>query len=129
MTAATATASAASGRPLGKPRGVGFVIIMSIVTLGIYGLYWHFKTWNEVKNYRGEGLNGIVGILLTILIVGYFLLPQSVGKMYREDGATDSPVSGLTGLWLLLPYVGIFVWLAKIQGALNRFWESKGATS
>jgi hypothetical protein len=46
--------------------------------------------------------------------------------MYKEDGQ-ENPVSGWTGLWNLLPYVGVFVYLAKVQGALNRFWESKGA--
>ena len=125
-TAPTMTAAAAAG-PIGQPRGVGKVIILSIVTLGIYGLYWHYKTWSEVRAYRGEGPNGIVGILLTLVIAGYFILPQNVGRMIREGGTGDSPVSGQTGWWILLPYAGIFVWIAKIQGALNKFWESKGA--
>ncbi len=34
---------------------------------------------------------------------------------------------GTTGLWLLLPIVGAFVWFFKVQGALNRYWEGKGA--
>jgi hypothetical protein len=29
----------------------------------------------------------------------------------------------------LLPLVGPFVWFIKIQGALNRYWESKGTGS
>jgi hypothetical protein len=37
------------------------------------------------------------------------------------------PVTGITGLWLLLPLVGAFVWFIKVQGALNRFWIAKGA--
>jgi hypothetical protein len=44
--------------------------------------------------------------------------------MYQQDGRT-APFSGWTGLWLLLPIVGAFVWFIKIQGALNRYWESK----
>ena len=30
--------------PLGKQRGIGFAILMFIITLGIYSLYWVFKT-------------------------------------------------------------------------------------
>jgi hypothetical protein len=30
---------------------------------------------------------------------------------------------------MLLPLVGIFVWFVKVQGALNRYWESKGAAA
>jgi hypothetical protein len=27
----------------------------------------------------------------------------------------------------LLPLIGNIVWFVKVQGALNRYWESKGA--
>ena len=38
-------------------------------------------------------------------------------------------MSGKTGLWYSprLIIVGPFIWIFKTQGALNRFWESKGA--
>jgi hypothetical protein len=38
-------------------------------------------------------------------------------------------VSGKTGFWMFLPLVGYFVWTIKVQGALNRFWASKGAAA
>jgi hypothetical protein len=38
-----------------------------------------------------------------------------------------SPVSGWTGLWLF-PFaifvIPAIVWFVKVQGALNRYWES-----
>ena len=123
---AAPAAPAAAGRPLGKPRGVGFVIIVSIVTIGIYGLIWIWKSFAEVKRYRGRGIGGW-GLFLCFILAGYFLLPSAVGEMYQEDGQTNPPVSGVSGFWIFLPYVGTFVWMAKVQGALNRFWQSKGA--
>ena len=30
--------------PLGQPRGVGFGILMYIVTFGVYSFYWVYKT-------------------------------------------------------------------------------------
>jgi cytochrome c-type biogenesis protein CcmH/NrfF len=56
---------------------------------------------------------------------------SEVGNMYRKDGR-ELPVNGWTGLWLF-PFgfliVTAIVWFVKTQGALNRYWESKGATA
>ena len=30
--------------PVGKPRGIGFGILLYVITLGFYGWYWAFKT-------------------------------------------------------------------------------------
>ena len=119
---------AAPGRRVGKITGVGLAIVLFLVTLGLYGLYWYPKNFSEVKAYRGQGVGGLGGFLLLFVFVSPFLLPAYVGRMYQEDGQ-ENPVSGWTGLWNLLPYVGVFVYIAKVQGALNRFWESKGASA
>ena len=118
--------SASNTGPPGQPRGIGFGILLFIVTLTIYGYYWVFKTQDEVKNHSGQGVGGVLGLVIYILVspVTWFLVPSEVGKMYQQDGRT-APFTGWTGLWLLLPIVGAFVWFIKIQGALNRYWESK----
>jgi hypothetical protein len=125
---AAPAAPAAPGRRVGKITGVGLAIVLFLVTLGLYGLYWYPKNFSEVKGYRGQGVGGLGGFLLLFVFVSPFLLPAYVGRMYQEDGQ-ENPVSGWTGLWNLLPYVGVFVYIAKVQGALNRFWEGKGATA
>jgi Domain of unknown function (DUF4234) len=116
--------------PLGHPRGIGFAILMAIITIGIYTIYWVFKTQDEVKNHSGQGVGGVLGLVIYIVVsvVTWFLVPSEVGKMYVKDGRT-APFSGWTGLWLLLPIIGAFVWFIKIQGALNRYWESKSTGS
>jgi hypothetical protein len=114
--------------PLVQPRGIGFAILMTIVTLGIYSLYWVFKTQDEVKNHSGQGVGGVLGLVIYIVVsvVTWFLIPSEVGKMFTRDGR-PAPFTGWTGLWLLLPIIGAFVWFIKIQGALNRYWESKAS--
>ena len=116
--------------PLGQPRGIGFAILMTIITLGIYSLYWVFKTQDEVKEHSGQGVGGVLGLVIYIVVgmVTWFLIPSEVGKMYKLDGR-EAPFSGWTGLWLLLPIIGAFVWFIKVQGSLNRYWESKASSS
>jgi hypothetical protein len=123
--AAAAAPPAAGSRPLGSYRGVGKVILLTIVTIGIYGIVWMWKTFNELKRYRGQGVSGFVGFLLMLVIVGIFLLPSYVGKLYQEDGQRAT-ISGWSGFWAFFPYVGTFVWIAKIQGALNDSWTETG---
>jgi len=120
----------ASG-PLGHPRGIGFVILIGILTLGIYWVYWAYMTQEEMKRHTGQGLGGVLGLVIWILIgaVSAFVIPSEVGNMYARDGQ-PKPVTGWTGLWLF-PF-GIFiipgiVWGVKVQGSLNRYWEGKQA--
>jgi Domain of unknown function (DUF4234) len=126
MTEVPQSADAPPSGPIGQQRGIGFAIVMYIVTVGIYGLYWIYKSFAELKAYRRQGVGGLAGLLLTFVIVSIFLLPAYVGRMYKEDGKPN-PVSGWSGFWTLVPYVGTFIWLWKIQSALNEFWASKGA--
>ena len=91
-----------------------------IVTLGIYTLYWVFKTQEEVKEHSSIGVGGVLGLVISILIspVTWFLIPSEVGKMYRADGR-EAPFTGWTGLWLLLPIVGMFVWFIRMHSKMQ----------
>jgi len=121
---------ASTNGPLGQPRGIGFAIVISIITLGLYTLYWVFKTQDEVKEHSGIGVGGVLGLVIYILIspITWFLIPSDVGKMFRADGR-QAPFTGWTGLWFLLPILGAFVWFFKVQGALNGYWESKASAT
>ena len=88
--------------PLGQKRGVAFVILIGIVTFGIYWLYWVFKTQEEMKQRTGQGLGGVLGLVIWIVVapVSAFVIPSELGNMYAGDGSRK-PVTGWTGLWLL----------------------------
>src|SRR4051795_12462780 len=96
--AAAAAPPAAGSKPLGSYRGIGKIILLSIVTLSIYYFVWVWKTYNEVKRYRGQGVGGFGGFLLLFVLVSTFLLPSYVGKLYQEDGQR-APISGWSGFW------------------------------
>jgi uncharacterized membrane protein YraQ (UPF0718 family) len=115
--------------PLGKPRGWVVVFLLTLVTLGIYGLVWQYKVFQEMKDYSGNGIGGVVGLILAIFVgfVNPFIMSAEVGHLYGAEGQEPPPVTGVTGLWILLPIVGTFIWLAKTQNALSAFWEAHGA--
>ncbi|MDQ1521233.1 MAG: hypothetical protein QOI55_2306 [Actinomycetota bacterium] len=114
--------------PIGTPRPIGLTILLTIITCGIYGLYWEYVTFEELKQYNRKGLGGVVGLIIGIVIgiVNAFVLPAEIKAMYEEDGR-PSPVDPIHGLWVFLPLVGAIIWFVKVQGALNDFWVSKGA--
>jgi len=115
--------------PVGRPRGVGFGILLFIVTFGFYGWYWAYKTQDELRQHTGEGLGGVLGIVVWILIsaVSGYVIPSEIGKMYARDGK-EPPVTGWTGLWffpggiLVIPAI---VWFVKVQGSLNGYWTQR----
>jgi uncharacterized membrane protein YdfJ with MMPL/SSD domain len=111
-------------------RGVGSEILLFVLTFGLYGIYWAYKTHQRMSRHSGAGIGGAIGLVLWILIwpVSVFLIPSQIARLYTRAGK-EPPVSGWTGLWgfpgalLLVPGI---VWFVKVQRALDRFWESEG---
>ncbi len=115
--------------PVGRTHNAGTVILLSIVTLGIYTFIWTYRQFEDFKNYSGEGIGGGIGVVLGIFVnpVVWFLIPMEMqNNLYRPEGE-DCPVSPLFGLWFLLPIIGNFIWYLKIQELLNDFWMRRGA--
>ncbi|MEE0776495.1 MAG: DUF4234 domain-containing protein [Bacillota bacterium] len=54
-------------------RSIPLSIILTIVTCGIYGIYWFICLTNEINNASGEGgTSGGVCFLLTIVTCGIY---------------------------------------------------------
>lgn len=116
--------------PVGNTRSIGLCILWAVLTLGIYTFIWTYKTQEEIKRYSGNGVGGVIGLVIYILIspVTFFLVPSETRYMYEDLDGQKSPVRGIYGLWFLLPLLGPLIWFIQVQGALNRYWESKGAS-
>lgn len=109
---------------VGQVRNPAAVVIFWIITLGIYGLFWTYQVFKELKDRTGNGLGGVLGLVILILLapVIWFVLPAEIGDLYARAGK-EKPVRGVTGFWNLIPFVGFIIWVVKVQGALNRAWE------
>ena len=106
----------------------GLVILLSIVTIGVWTFLWSYRTNEDLKKYNGDGIGGVLAVVLNLLlgVVLMFTIPNEIKNMYERDGR-ESPVSAIWGLWFLLPIIGLFIWYFKVQNSLNDFWLAKGA--
>ena len=111
--------------PLGKVRNPWSVVGLSIVTLGIYLIYWQCVSFRDLRRFSGSGIGGGWAIALAIVlpIVNVFRLPLEIGKIFEDDGK-DKPVETATGFWVILPLVGGIVWIILTQSAMNQLWNS-----
>ncbi|HSM66706.1 MAG TPA: DUF4234 domain-containing protein [Ilumatobacteraceae bacterium] len=113
---------------LGQPRSALLVVLLTVVTFGIWALVWSFQNGDELKRYSGRGLGGVAYLVITLFVapVTMFLLASEVEQLYRADGK-EPPITTIWGLWFLLPIIGNLIWYLRIQSALNEYWVSKGA--
>jgi hypothetical protein len=117
--------------PIGQIRPNGITILLFFVTLGIWGFVYYYQVHEELKRHSGEGLGGVVALLISIFfgVVSPFLLSHEVGALYERRGRSQ-PVSARTGLWFfpgILILVGPFIWFVQTNNALNDYWKSLGA--
>ena len=90
-----------------KKRGIVAMIILSIVTFGIYSVYWQCSFQNQLKQQTQEGFGGVGHFFMCIFTFGIYPIYWSyaAGKRLNKLGATDQAV-----LYLVLTFVG-FGWL------------------
>lgn len=56
-----------------KNRNIALCIILSLVTCGIYGLYWFVCLTDDTNTISGEpGTSGVVALVLTIVTCGIY---------------------------------------------------------
>jgi hypothetical protein len=126
--APSAAVAVADSGPVGKPRSAGLIILLTIVTLGIWTWVWSYQNGDELKRYAKTGIGGVGYLLITIFIapVTMFLMASEVEQLYRREGK-EPPITTLWGLWFLLPIIGLFIWYIRIQKSLNEYWVAHGA--
>lgn len=106
----------------------GLVILLTLVTIGIWAAVWTYRTNEDLKKFNGDGLGGVLGVVLYIFVspVLMFTIPNEIKNAYERNGR-ESPVTALWGLWFLLPLIGNIIWYVKVQRVLNDLWVSHGA--
>lgn len=121
------------GRPggqLGKRRSAGLVILLAIVTCGIWTVVWAYQNGDELNRWSGKGIGGTAHLLITLFVspVTMFIMAGEVEQLYRDD-RREPPITTIWGLWFLLPLIGNVIWYLRIQGAINDYWTAHGQTN
>lgn len=118
-----------------QERNIAVAIILSIVTCGIYGLYWFVVLSDDVKDYSNdqEMMSGGVALLLTIVTCGIFGIywAYKLGKnMFTAQQINNLPATDNSIVYLLLEFfgLGIVAW-AIIQSDLNAITRAKNGVS
>lgn len=103
-------------------RSVAMAIILSIVTCGIYGLYWFVKLTDEM-NYASGSRNdtsGIMAFVLTIVTCGIYTFYWAY-KMGIKADIVERTNSSKGILYLILTVLGLgIIVYALAQDTLNR---------
>ena len=106
-----------------QKRNIAIAILLSIITCGIYNIYWFIKLTNEVNHLTGNehATSGGVAFLLTIVTCGIYGLIWAYKMGDKLD--TFEKENGYRGIiYLLLDFFGLgIVTQALIQDTLNRY--------
>lgn len=106
-----------------KQRSIVVCLILSIVTCGIYSIYWFICLTNEVNDLSGEGgTSGGVAFLFTLITCGIYGLywaykmgdKLDIAKQKRGITASNGGI-----LYLILFIFGGIIAYALIQHEIN----------
>lgn len=107
-------------------RNIGVAIILSLITCGIYAIYWFIVLTNDVGKLSGDSsFTGGKHFLLTLVTCGIwsyiwsFQVGKHVSEIQRQRGLM---VSDNSVLYLVLTFFGLgIVTYALVQSDVNKF--------
>lgn len=104
-------------------RSVAMVIILTLVTCGIYGWYWLYTTSTELQRESGQSqLSPIAILLLSIFLgtIGYALFGYDSAKCIDSLNARRGITSDNTVLYIILGLFIPIVLVGIVQNEINK---------
>jgi hypothetical protein len=103
-----------------KERNIVSCILLSVITCGLYGIYWAIMLAKEGVSVKDPEDSGLLEILLMLFLpfVGLFLVEKKLAEGCAAQGIahTDNSI-----LYLILDLVGLgIVSLCMLQNDLNK---------
>ena len=111
---------------LNTERTIGLIILFSIITFGIYGIWYFSKFSNDLKDKSGEGFGGVGTFFVCMFTFGIYAiyLNYATGKRLFKVGVTDKDNSTL---YLILCFIGL-AWVNSILWQLAINEKAKSGT-
>ena len=116
---------------IGKHRDPVVVIILSIVTCGIYALFWLYTVMEDVNRTSGQQrIDSTMLLILSIICapVMWFALYKVDQEMMRLAGENGTTYNSNFVLWLLLTFVcgvGTYVAMYQLTNTYNEIWARR----
>lgn len=107
-------------------RNIGLAILLSIITCGIYAIYWFVVVSDDTNraNNDANGTSGGVAVLLNIItcgIYGFYWAYKQGEKLDYAKNMRNMPSSNSNVLYLVLAIFGLqIIGLALMQDSLNK---------
>ncbi len=111
-------------------RNIALCIVLSIVTCGIYGIYWFVVMTNDVKTAANdtELASGGLAFFLTLITCGIygFYWAYKMGELIkRAQEKRNLPVNDNAIVYLILQIFGLgIVVYALVQNELNKMSDN-----
>lgn len=105
-----------------KNRNIVVAILLSIVTCGIYGLFWIYSLVTDAQKVIGESDILVLILCFFLPFVGYYMLEKKFAAACAEKGIehTDNSI-----LYLILGLVGLgIVDMCMVQNDLNKLADT-----
>ncbi len=111
---------------VGKNRNPLAVLFFSVITFGIYWLYWYYTVNDEVRRHEPEvacspGVALLAQFVPIANFVSHYNTATRIQRMELADGASQT-ISPLVTFLLL--YFLIIGYVVQIQSHLNAHWDS-----
>ena len=119
-----------------KLRGPIWVGVLSLLTLGLYAVYWMYETAKHLRDYgraHDRDLGQRPGMTLAAMTAGWLVIVPPFVAMYRQARriqqaqqlAGTAPMNGWLALALYVTVTPAF--FAYEQAQLNNAWAADGA--
>lgn len=104
-----------------KNRSVATVVILSIVTCGIYNIYWMWCAINELDSAgKKSNMDPIIQFILLFFYVGYIVFAlnasENINSIREQKGL---PPKDDKVLWIILSIIFPLAEIALVQSAMN----------
>ena len=105
------------------------VLGLTVITLGIYGLYWYYKVNEEIKNFTKDETISPVRSLMALIFGWLIIVPpfiavyntaKHVQEMEQRAGVQQQIEPALAVILLILISIVIGLYM---QDHLNRVWD------
>lgn len=108
-----------------KERNIVVCILLTIITCGIYGIYWFIVMTDEASRINDSNMSGGMALLLTLVTCGLysFYWYYRMGKeLYSAGEKRGVTISDNSVIYLLLGIFGLgIVNYCMIQNDINKF--------